>query len=141
MNEQRKQILDMLAAGKITAAEASDLLDALEGQEKPKTPELKDKRGRKKSLRIDVNANDGSDSAKVKVNVPLSLIKVINPILKSGLVPDKARQELEDKGVDIDKLTEIIDGITDELAETDEDIVTVDAGEDNEGAKVRIYVD
>lgn len=141
MNEQRKQILDMLAAGKITAEEASDLLDALEGQEKPKTPELKDKRGRKKSLRIDVNANDGSDSAKVKVNVPLSLIKVINPILKSGLVSDKARQKLEDKGVDIDKLTEIIDGITDELAETDEDIVTVDAGEDNEGAKVRIYVD
>jgi polyhydroxyalkanoate synthesis regulator phasin len=37
MNEQRRQILEMLAEGKITADEAQRLIDALE-REQPESP-------------------------------------------------------------------------------------------------------
>ena len=142
MKDQRQQILDMLAAGKITAAEASDLLDALEGDKQQPILELKDKRGRKKNLRVDINAREASGGgANVKVNLPLSLIKVLTPILKSGVLPEKARKELNENGIDIDQIVSIVDTITDELADTQEEIVTVNANDDEDGATVRIYVD
>ncbi|MDD4124716.1 MAG: hypothetical protein PHW77_03165 [Eubacteriales bacterium] len=142
MKEEKQQILDMLAAGKITASEASDLLDALENDNKQPVAEFKDKRGRKKNLRVDINAkeNDGG-GANVKVNLPLSLIKILNPIIKSGIISEKTRKELDAKGVDIDNIVSIIDTITDELADTQEDIVNVNANDKDDGATVRIYVD
>ena len=142
MKEERQQILAMLAAGKITAAEASDLLDALEGEKQQPIPELKDKRGRKKNLRVDINAKEGAGGgANVKVNLPLSLLKVLTPIIKSGVIPEKAQKELNDKGVDLEQLLSIVDTITDELADTQEEIVTVNANDNEDGATVRIYVD
>ena len=142
MKEERKQILDMLSAGKITAAEASDLLDALENDNQQPIPEIKDKRGRKKNLRVDINAKEGGGGgANVKVNLPLSLIKALSPILKSGVIPEKTQKELNDKGIDIDQIFTIVDTITDELADTQEEIVTVNANDADDGATVRVYVD
>lgn len=142
MKEERQQILDMLATGKITAVEASDLLDALDDEKQEPIPELKDKRGRKKNLRVDINAKEGEGGgANVKVNLPLSLIKVLTPIIKSGVLSDKTRNELNENGINIDQIASIVDSITDELADTQEEIVTVNANDNEDGATVRIYVD
>jgi hypothetical protein len=61
MNEQRRQILQMLAEGKITADEAERLIDAIE-REQPESPPTAAARPkpRPKYLRLVVNWEDDS---------------------------------------------------------------------------------
>lgn len=142
MNEKMR-ILNMLKDGAITAEEAETLLNALE---KPTAPaeeaiQMKDNRGRKpKKLRITVDAGgeERREKAKVNVNIPISLIKTLGPIVKKS-IPNDARKELDTQGIDLDAILSSIDMLVE--SGLDEDIVNIDADDENGGAKVRIYVE
>jgi polyhydroxyalkanoate synthesis regulator phasin len=98
MNEQRKDILDLLAEGKVTADEAERLIAALERDEPPVDARPK---GRAKYLRVLV---ESSDSARINVRVPLQLLRA--GVQLAALVPapalERANAELSKSGVPID---------------------------------------
>jgi hypothetical protein len=131
MNEERKQILNMLAEGKITAEEAERLMDRIEAGEARETPVTTTlEPGRKlKFLRVLVDSANGD---KVNVRVPLALIRT--GIKLAAVLPNDVNEKLGEKGVDLGKLSEL-DG--DELYETLNDLqVDVDAGN---GDTVRVF--
>src|SRR5262249_33476932 len=81
MNEHRRRILDMLAAGKITADEAEQLLSALPTPDAPPAEEADKATPRAgKYLRIEVvkPSHDGIREKKVNIRAPVT-------VLKSGL--------------------------------------------------------
>src|SRR5688572_31276348 len=90
MNEQRRQILEMLAEGKITADEAERLIDALErDRPEPGTPSRAKPRPR--YLRVVVNWEDDSDGdgpGRVNVRVPLQLLRA--GVRLTSLLPPQA---------------------------------------------------
>mgnify|MGYP007039525523 CR=1 FL=1 len=78
MNEQRRQILQMLAEGKVTADEADRLIDALVRDQPASPPAAAARpRARPKYLRVVVNAEDpgGDGPSRVNVRVPLQLLR------------------------------------------------------------------
>ncbi len=141
MNEDRKRILGMLAAGKITADEAERLLDAMALGPAPRlssTPAAI-ANSAPKYFRVEVNANEPGDSAPTKVNVrvPLQLLRA--GVRLGALIPPKARDEVnaamarEGIPFDINQLKpENLDDLIEHLAEF---TVDVDSGD----AKVRVY--
>lgn len=137
---ERNRILCMLRDGKVTVEEAQQLLSALDGQNR-KTEEpilLKDTRGRKpKKLRVLVDSGDNKD-AKVNINVPISLIRTVGPIVAKNM-PKDARQKLDEQGVDLEQIFRDVENLVD--SGLDEDIVNIDTGEDGNNTKVRIYVE
>lgn len=140
MNEERRQILQMLGDGKITAEEAERLLSALESSGVPgaSAPAAK-KGGRPKYLRVLVDAEDHHTGKPVKVNirVPVQLMRA--GVRLSALMPSQAREKvneaLREKGIAMDvgqlkpdNLEDLLDHLND---------LTVDV--DQEKAKVRIF--
>jgi hypothetical protein len=140
MNEQRRQILQMLAEGKITADEAEQLIDALE-REQPESPPGAAPRPkpRPKYLRVVVNSADNADDgpSRVNVRVPLQLLRA--GVRLTSLIPPQAltkvNAELDKRGVPID-LTELkpqhIEELIDQLDE-----VTIDV--DDPHSKVQVF--
>jgi len=140
MNEQRRQILQMLAEGKITADEAEQLIDALE-REQPESPPGAAPRPkpRPKYLRVVVNSadNGGDGPSRVNVRVPLQLLRA--GVRLTSLIPPQAltkvNAELDKRGVPID-LTELkpqhIEELIDQLDE-----VTIDV--DDPHSKVQVF--
>ncbi len=148
MDENRMEILKMLQAGKITAEEAAELLQALEPSEimvKPendRTIQLMDedydeeedgeeggkprKRKRPKFLIIEVS-KDGSK--KVNVRIPLKLAK-----MASRFIPKHAHAQMKAHGME-GNLNELLAGL--EELEPGEDLINVNDEDDDE--QVRIY--
>ncbi|MDG4781177.1 hypothetical protein O7614_16125 [Micromonospora sp. WMMD961] len=138
MTEQRKDILDMLAAGKITAQEAEQLIAALERDQAPATvsPDARPK-GKVKYLRVLVDATDNGEPSRVNVRVPLQLLRA--GVRLAALVPPqalaKANASLSDSGVPID-LTQLKPEQLEALVEhLDEVTVEVDSPD----ATVRVF--
>jgi hypothetical protein len=132
MNDNRRQILDMLAGGKITAEEAERLIAALERSEAPPS------RGNFKYLRVLVDANDPLDGpTKVNVRVPMQLLRA--GVKLTGVIPDRAREQVNEamrkEGIpfDINKLT------PDNLEEMIEQLRDLTVDVDNASAKVRVF--
>jgi Asp-tRNA(Asn)/Glu-tRNA(Gln) amidotransferase B subunit len=139
MNEQRRQILQMLAEGKITADEAERLIDALE-REQTESPSaaVSRQKPRPKYLRVVVVDDSGSDGpALVNVRVPLQLLRA--GVRLVSLVPRQAlarvNAELDKSGIPIDlaelkpqQLEELIDQL---------DEVTIDV--DDPDTKVQVF--
>jgi Asp-tRNA(Asn)/Glu-tRNA(Gln) amidotransferase B subunit len=141
MNEQRRQILQMLAEGKITADEAERLLDALE-REQPESPPgaVPRPKPRPKYLRVVVNSEDdsgGDGPSRVNVRVPLQLLRA--GVRLTSLIPPQAltrvNAELNKSGVPID-LTQLKPQHIEELIEHLDDL-TVDV--DQPDAKVQVF--
>jgi len=136
MNEERKQILDMLAEGKISAEDAERLLDKLGHSETSETSETtiplvttSEKPRNLKYLRIHVDSAEGD---KVNIRVPLALIRT--GIKLTTVLPEHATQKLNEQGVDLNKLNGLD---SDELYESLRELqVDVDSGE---GDIVRIF--
>lgn len=138
--EDKTRILNMVSEGKITVDEASILLDALNKKEKisEEPIAMKGKQGRKPTkLRVNIDANENSKKSKVNVNIPLSLVKTLGPIISKNL-PKEAKEEMDKKGVDLVAIMNSIDEFIEAAGE--EDIVNVDI-EGDEPAKVRVYVE
>ena len=138
----RTRILNLLKEGHITVEEADELLRALEQPEAAASSApvaLKDTRGRKaKKLRVQVDAGENNQKAKVNVNVPISIIKTIGPIIAKNM-PKEAQQELDKAGVDLVAIMDSIEALIESGIE--EDIVNVDVGDGEDISKVRIYVE
>ncbi|WP_293177698.1 hypothetical protein [Oceanithermus sp.] len=94
MNEERQRILQLLSEGKISAAEAERLLEALE--EVPKEAELLGRKGAARLLRIHI---DDPDSGQVRVNLPLALARFA---LK--FIPKEQQRQISEAGFDLDEL-------------------------------------
>jgi len=132
MNEQHREILRMLAEGRITAGEAEQLIDALEREQPASKP-------RPKYLRVVVKWEDefGDGPGRVNVRVPLQLLRA--GVRLTSLVPPqalaKANAELDRSGIPID-LARLKPEHLEELVEHLDDL-TVDVDETD--AKVRVF--
>jgi len=149
MNEHRRQILQMLSEGKISADEAERLISALEAPSSFSTFSDSGSSGagkpRPKYLRVVVDAEEGSHDAydgptKVNVRVPMQLLRA--GVRLAGLIPvqalNRANQAMQEKGVPID-LTQIKPENLEELVEQLTEL-TVDVDQKEAGAKVKVRV-
>lgn len=137
MNEERRQILEMLSTGKITTDEAERLLAALE-QGKPAAPASGAGPTRPKYLRVMVEDRSEKDSkTQVNVRVPMQLLRA--GVKLAGLIPlpalNRVNEALNEKGMPVDfsqlkpeNLEELVDQLTD---------LTVDVDQDD--AKVKVF--
>ena len=138
MNEQRKDILDMLAEGKITAEQAEQLIAALERDQLPAASSLDARpKGKAKYLRVVVDALDNGEPERVNVRVPLQLLRA--GVRLAALIPvqalDRASAELNRSGVPFD-LTQLKPEQLEALVEQlDEMTVEVDSPD----AQVRVF--
>ncbi len=145
MNEHRRQILQMLSEGKISADEAERLISALEaGSSASPSPGASDSptKARPKYLRVQVDAeDDGHDGpTKVNVRVPMQLLRA--GVKLAGLIPqqalNRANVAIHEKGIPFDlsqikpeNLEELIDQLSD---------LSVDVDQSDHAAKVKVKV-
>jgi hypothetical protein len=132
MNEERRKVLDMLAEGKITAAEAEKLLDAV-GDPGPGAGAAGEAgaAGRRswRYLRVQVEPGPNSESGdRVNIRVPLKLIRT--GLKFAAFIPreahDKVNRAFKEKGMDVDlaritpqDLEEIVTNLDDMTVEVD----------------------
>lgn len=138
MSEERMRILQMIQEGKITAEEGMDLLKALEESGKTEGGSLALSN---RFLRVRVASEKGM---KANVNVPLGLFKIASKLCGMGMafIPEEARREMENKGIDLGQINfeELVDQIEQGLS--DGKLVDVEVEDQNEGLiKVEVYVD
>ena len=140
MNEHRRQILDMLAAGKINADEAERLISALEREGSSANGSVTGPQP--KYLRVIVDADeegDGETLTKVNIRVPLLLLRA--GVRLTGLIPHEARDRvnaaMREKGVAFD-MNQLKPENLEELIEQLNDL-TVDVDHANGQAKVRVF--
>jgi hypothetical protein len=136
MNDNRRQILDMLAEGKVTAEEAERLIAALERGGIGATAMTESDKA--KYLRVLVDTVDPQDGpTKVNVRVPMQLLRA--GVRLTGVIPSRARDEvnnaLRKEGIAFD-INNITPQNLEELVEQLRDL-TVDV--DNENTKVRVF--
>ncbi len=152
MNDNRRQILEMLAAGKITAAEAERLLAAIEpdssaaageyfGSTKGNGATVKT---RAKYLRVLVEADESMTGMKgqtsVNVRVPMQLLRA--GVRLASLIPQQAHGQLDEAlsrhGVPI-TLSQIKPENLEELIDHLEDLTVDVNGTDGNATKVRVF--
>lgn len=152
--DERNRILDMLAEGKITADQAAEILKAIgPAQASSPTPPpppravqgagayeshggrsyAMPKQGIARMLRIsiDTEGDEATDRAKIRVNVPLALAR-----FAMKFMPQDARTQLEDQGID---LAELLEALGDELPEGR--LVDIDASGQTEGKSAKIIIE
>jgi hypothetical protein len=151
MNENRKQILEMLAAGKITADEAERLLAALDpdatvsssnsAMRGTKSATLK---GHPKYLRVLVEADESMTGNKglttVNVRVPMQLLRA--GVRLAALIPQQAHNQLDEAlsnhGVPL-TLSQIKPENLEELIDHLEDLTVDVEGKEGNATKVRVF--
>jgi hypothetical protein len=137
MNEQRKDILDMLAEGKITVEETEQLIAALERDQPPASSLDGRPKGKAKYLRVVVETLENGEPGRVNVRVPLQLLRA--GVQLAALIPPQAlgqaNAELNKSGMPFD-LTQLkpeqLEALVDHLDE-----MTVEV--DQPDAKVRVF--
>jgi hypothetical protein len=139
MSEDRRQILGMLAEGKITADEADRLISAIGsgGATTYADPAPAIRPNRPKYLRVVVDAIDEDGPTKVNVRVPMQLLRA--GVRLGALIPAHARDQVNEamarQGIAFD-INQIKPENLEELVEQLGDL-TVDV--DHENAKVRVF--
>jgi hypothetical protein len=145
MSENRRQILQMLSEGKISADEAERLISAVEepSAQKPANGSEPEKKARPKYLRVQVDSEDdgGKDGpTKVNVRVPMQLLRA--GVKLAYLIPaaalQKANLAMHEKGIPVD-LTQIRPDNLEELVEQLGDL-TVDVDQKDRESKIKVKV-
>ncbi len=153
MNENRKQILEMLAAGKITADEAERLLAAIEPATTSPSAEFSGKttgangatvNTRAKYLRVLVEADETMTGMKgpttVNVRVPMQLLRA--GVRLASLIPQQAHEQLDEAlskhGVPL-TLSQIKPENLEELIDHLEDLTVDVDGKEGNTTKVRVF--
>lgn len=136
MNEERRRILDMLEQGKVSAAEAERLLDALSTAptlDTTATYSKTDSKPKPKYLRVLVE--DGDEN--VDVRVPLQLVRA--GIKLGALIPQEAQGKINsafgEKGISFnlnDMKPEMIEELIESMSELKVDVNGSDG-------KVRVF--
>src|SRR5690348_2255802 len=103
MNEERLRILNLLAEGKISAAEAASLLDALGAAQAPPAA-AGAASAPPRYLRVLVEGHEGDHGGKVNVRVPINLIRA--GVRLAALLPpalhEQINKALQQNGIDLD---------------------------------------
>jgi hypothetical protein len=148
MSEARRQVLEMLAAGKITAEEAERLIAALEKDTaRPPAPPADSRATKAKYLRIMVESDDPAEShgpVRVNTRVPMQLLRA--GVKLASLVPPQARSHvdkaLHEQGIPFamsqikpENLEEIVDQLSDLTVDVDMD----DVDRKKQKVKVRVF--
>jgi hypothetical protein len=155
MNENRRQILEMLAAGKITADEAERLLAALEpdatsapgmagGSSNGNAAKNTTLGARSKYLRVLVEAPEDMTGMKgqttVNVRVPMQLLRA--GVRLAALIPQQAHdqfdQALSSHGVPL-TLSQIKPENLEELIDHLEDLTVDVDGKEGNSTRVRVF--
>ena len=150
MSEGRKQVLDMLAAGKINADEAERLLRALESGSggagaAAAAGESGERKTKAKYLRVQVEADESMTGLKggsttVNVRVPMQLLRA--GVRLAGLIPQQAHDQLDQAlsshGVPL-TLSQIKPENLEELIDHLEDLKVDVDGKDGNTTKVRVF--
>lgn len=133
MSDERRRILDMLAAGQISAEQAAELLEAMGPPPETASASAPAKKGIARLLRISVDATrpDGSKEATVRVNVPLGLARFAGRFL-----PPEARRELEGQGID---LSDLLDSLNADVP--DGRLVDIDATDEDKGTTAKVVIE
>lgn len=145
MNEHRRQILEMLSEGKISADEAERLIAAAEepavaASDSGSTPGTKP---RPKYLRVQVDSEDDGGRegpTKVNVRVPMQLLRA--GVKLAGLIPPqalhRANDAMHEHGFPFD-LSQIKPENLEDLVEQLNDL-TVDVDQKDASSKVKVRV-
>jgi len=137
MNEQRRDILQMLTEGKITAEEADQLIGALDRDQPASPPADARPKGRPKYLRVVVDATEDDGPVRVNVRVPLQLLRA--GVRLASLIPPQALGHanvgMQNAGVPFD-LSQLKPEQLEQLVEHLDDM-TVEV--DQRDAKVRVF--
>jgi hypothetical protein len=154
MNENRRQILEMLATGKITADEAERLLAALDPDTMRSVGGVANSTGsgsqsgnsktRAKYLRVLVDADEEMTGLKgpttVNVRVPLQLLRA--GVRLAALIPQQAHNQLDQAltshGVPL-TLSQIKPENLEELIDHLEDLTVDVDGKDGNKTRVRVF--
>jgi hypothetical protein len=132
VSEEKKKILNMVAEGKLTPEEADRLLDA-----------LRDARGKRRFFKVRVYDKDNKDKPKVKVNIPIAVLKIASKIGAAfkGMMPEGMKVNLHGKEIALDEFTpEMIDGIIDGL-DDEEKFVLVEVTDEETDEYVEVYIE
>ena len=121
MSDDRRKVLDMLAEGKISAAEADKLLAKIH------EPVMEEKTENKKFLHIKVN--DG-ENTNVDINLPLVLAET-----GLKLIPKDQLKIIEEKGINIDDILELV------REGTKDSIMNVNTVNEGKEVTVQVYID
>ena len=133
MNEHRREVLEMLSQGKITADEAERLIAALEKEQPAASNGAESStKARAKYIRVVIEG-----PTKANIRVPMQLLRA--GVKLASLIPPQARVHVNDalheKGIQIDlsqikpeNLEDLIDQLND---------LTVDM--DDKSSKVRVF--
>ena len=144
MNENRRQILEMLAAGKITAEEAERLIAALD-QDQPRAASADGSvpKPKPKYLRVAVHSDEGrgpNDPSTVNIRVPMQLLRA--GVRLAALIPQQAHDQLDQAlsshGVPL-TLSQIKPENLEELIEHLDDLTVDVDGRDGNRTKVRVF--
>ena len=146
MTEERRKILEMLAAGQINADEADRLIGALQGAQSTAsataTVTAAPPKSAPKYLRIMIDANDKEDGpVKINVRVPIMLLRA--GVRLASLIPPKAQERvnvaLREQGIDLDvsqikpeNINEFIDQLQD---------LSVDIDHKHDDVKIKIFAE
>jgi hypothetical protein len=139
MTENRRDVLEMLSAGKVSAEEADRLLALLDAEPvsldraTPRPP------AQVRYLRILVDAQDDDGPVHVNVRVPLQLLRA--GVRLASVIPTSAQGQVNDAmrehGVPFD-LSQIKPENLEELVDQLRDL-TIDVEQPKENLKVRVF--
>jgi hypothetical protein len=143
MTEERRQILEMLAGGKINADEADRLLGALGGASSSAiaTATALQTKPLPKFIRVMVDSKDRKDGKPVHINVRVPIMLLRAGVRLASLIPPQAQEkvnaELRKNGMDFDvsqikpeNINELIDQLQD---------LSIDIDHEEDDVKIRIF--
>lgn len=139
MSDEKLKILEMIQAGKLTAAEGMELLNAInESCVNIETPAVAKISSRFLKVRVD------NYKIKVNVNILLSVLKASSKVINLGMffVPEEARLEMQKKGFDFSQFDfeELVNLIDQGLI--DGKLVDIQSTDYKDGAtKVEVYIE
>ncbi len=111
------KILNMLEQGSITADQAAKLLDAVTAVDESGSANGKPNRW----LRIRISEGGVE---KVKVNLPLKLVKLLSKM--QGILPEDARDQLDEHNIDLENIVMAIQqGAEGEIVSVEDGVDTV----------------
>ncbi len=141
MNANHREILEMLAAGKITIDEAERLMAAL--ADEPPVPGSTEgsPKAKAKYIRITVDgeSHSGRTPTKVNIRVPMKLLRA--GVRLAGLIPGPARTHVEEAMRDYGLATNLSEIKPENLEEIVDQLQDLTIDVDDDHARVRIFAE
>jgi len=134
MSQETKKVLEMLASGQITAADAEKLLEKVGASGAAPATAAASEEGAKagQKLRFLRVVVDQPDHKQVNIRVPLAMLGTGIKLL--GVLPPQVSEKLTEKGIDLSALRSLPrEELLEQLRELHVDVDSTD------GEKVRIF--